>query len=154
MQTGYSDRAFGVDYTNYSSATVVRDLRMNPVIRDAWVAALESGDYVQGRNQLVSTYDGEAKHCCLGVLCELAVQAGVVHIDLQLEKFFSVLPDGNFAHYGSTLPEVVARWAGLWTEDPSVTIPYTNEVRRTLSNCNDSVGLNFTEIAEAIRTSL
>lgn len=38
--------------------------------RDAWCAALRSGEYKQGRDRLCS-YDGEDKYCCLGVLSEI-----------------------------------------------------------------------------------
>lgn len=34
-----------------------------------WIAALRSGDYVQGKSRLKSQTD---KYCCLGVLCEVA----------------------------------------------------------------------------------
>ena len=44
-------------------------------VKRAWVRALRSSKYKQGRGQL-KTDDG--KYCCLGVLCELAVKAGVI----------------------------------------------------------------------------
>lgn len=40
-------------------------MRMTQEVKDKWVAALRSGEYVQGRDTL-RTYDG--KYCCLGVL--------------------------------------------------------------------------------------
>jgi len=47
---------------------------MVPEIKAQWVAALRSGEYVKGRNHLQK----DGKFCCLGVLCELAVKAGIV----------------------------------------------------------------------------
>jgi len=40
---------------------------MDKEIRDKWVTALRSGEYVQGQGYLKD--DGE--YCCLGVLCEI-----------------------------------------------------------------------------------
>ena len=51
---------------------------MNPRIKDLWVKALQSGKYRQGQLRLIreqKTYGTE--HCCLGVLCELALAEGV-----------------------------------------------------------------------------
>lgn len=42
---------------------------MDRVLKDKWVTALRSGQYVQGVGEL-KTKDG--KYCCLGVLCEVA----------------------------------------------------------------------------------
>jgi hypothetical protein len=99
---------------------------MNPVIRDRWVAALRSGEYVQGRELL--HYDagvnGTApRFCCLGVLCDLAYRDGVVARVITGSA-------GTYATYGyhdeddpdedvesSVLPGSVARWAGLRVRD-------------------------------------
>ena len=50
-------------------------LEMNPEIRARWVAALRSGAYEQGTSRL---RDASDRRCCLGVLCDLAEQDGVV----------------------------------------------------------------------------
>lgn len=40
-------------------------------IKDKWLAALKSGDYIQGTGRFkIETEQGVIKHCCLGVLCE------------------------------------------------------------------------------------
>lgn len=41
---------------------------MNKEIKDRWIAALRSGDYKQGKDQL-RNFDN--RFCCLGVLCDL-----------------------------------------------------------------------------------
>ena len=46
---------------------------MNPQIKAQWVADLRSGQYEQGNGYL----NADGKLCCLGVLCEQAVKAGV-----------------------------------------------------------------------------
>jgi hypothetical protein len=150
VRAGYSGSAYGVDLTHYNDVT---ELRMNPVVRDAWADALESGDYEQDHNRLVTVYGGSARHCCLGVLCELAVEAGILERNYDHESYVAALPDGSDAEYHSSLPEVVSRWAGLWTDDPVVETDEHGS-RHTLSRCNDVIGLNFTEIAQLIRTSL
>lgn len=40
-----------------------------------WVEALESGDYLQGREYLCQVYQGEAHWCLLGVACDLYSKA-------------------------------------------------------------------------------
>jgi hypothetical protein len=49
-------------------------------IRDAWIKALRSGEYVQGKNMLhyLDADTGVNHYCCLGVLSELALEAGIV----------------------------------------------------------------------------
>ena len=41
---------------------------MKPEIKAAWIAALRSGEYKQGRQRLRRTGVG---HCCLGVICDV-----------------------------------------------------------------------------------
>ena len=48
---------------------------MKKEIAEKWVAALRSGDYTQQKGSLANLHRTE--HCCLGVLCELAIKAGV-----------------------------------------------------------------------------
>lgn len=45
---------------------------MDRELRDKWVAALRSGEYKQGLNQLRGKdEDGTDTFCCLGVLCDV-----------------------------------------------------------------------------------
>jgi hypothetical protein len=39
---------------------------------DKWLAALRSGKYEQGTSFLRYQFEGGEKHCCLGVLCDIA----------------------------------------------------------------------------------
>jgi hypothetical protein len=43
---------------------------------DLLTAALESGEYEQGRGRLHYLEDGKEKFCCLGVLCRVALKDG------------------------------------------------------------------------------
>jgi hypothetical protein len=48
-------------------------LNMDKKLRNKWIKALTSGEYKQGRSHLkVVDGKGNAKYCCLGVLCEVA----------------------------------------------------------------------------------
>ena len=46
---------------------------MKKNIMKRWVSALRSGEFKQGKGAL----EAKGKHCCLGVLCELALVEGV-----------------------------------------------------------------------------
>lgn len=86
---------------------------MNAEIKSQWVDALRSGKYAQGQFGLRETVDGETTYCCLGVLCELATEAGVVsEVQTNVELFHSVQ---TTSYDGATafLPESVQSWAGL-----------------------------------------
>src|SRR3954466_4218538 len=66
--------------TGTDQTTAIGKLR--PEVKEKWVAALRSGEYKQGRSYLHSQNpDGEDRFCCLGVLCELAVQEGRVAVN-------------------------------------------------------------------------
>jgi hypothetical protein len=95
-------------------------------VRDRWVAALRSGEYEQGMDQLKDN----DKFCCLGVLCD------VVGFDLDSH-------DGQ----GGT-------WAfatGIdWSGEPPILLDLLEQpVRNKLANMNDN-GSTFTEIADHI----
>lgn len=52
--------------------------------KQAWLKALRSGEFAQGKRVLIARDDDEevTRYCCLGVACILAMNAGV---DLSLE---------------------------------------------------------------------
>lgn len=109
-------------------------------VREAWVAALESGDYEQTTDgQLGYPYDpggAPSDYCCLGVLCDLAIKAGLI-------KDEGI--DGRF-NWGAAFPECqVADWAGLAETDG--TYEHTS-----LASDNDN-GSSFAAIADIIRAA-
>ena len=114
-------------------------LDMKPDVRDQWTAALRSGRYPQQRAGVLRSRHG---WCCLGVLCDLAEQAGVTT---------SFWDDGLLAQvYDDTaeyLPEAVQDWAGLTCRSPDV--PVKGDLV-TLAELNDEEGWDFTRIADAI----
>lgn len=87
---------------------------MNQEIKSHWLAKLKSGEYTQGRTYL----SGEGKHCCLGVLCEMAIEAGLpiekkVNVKYGNIDAFTTGKEGR-AETQTVWPlEVVKHWAGL-----------------------------------------
>ena len=77
---------------------------------EKWVAALRSGKYKQGKEALTTT----AGYCCLGVACELALEAGV-RMDVEFKEAKHDADYGEWSYDGQTgmLPEAVANWLGI-----------------------------------------
>ena len=109
---------------------------MNADVKAKWVAALSSGDYKQGYEQLRTLDD---KYCCLGVLAELAVKEGIIPPACKVDgDFFSGYKyDGDVA----VLPKMVSIWAGYI---PSI----------KLMNMNDHKHNKFVTIAKWIEENL
>ena len=106
---------------------------MNQDVKKLWVDALRSGDYKQGKRWL---RDND-KFCCLGVLCELAVEMGVCGKDY----------DGSV----SLLPTSVSKWSGV--KDFHGDKVHIGEYSGRLTLHND-LGKTFEQIADAIEEQL
>jgi hypothetical protein len=76
---------------------------MKKKIAKLWAKALRSGKYKQIKGQLANK-DG---YCCLGVLCELAIENGVKVSRKKVGK--TILFDGQ----KDVLPKSVMKWAGI-----------------------------------------
>jgi hypothetical protein len=112
---------------------------MKKEIAEKWAEALESGKYKQGRHYLRV---GD-EFCCLGVLCEIAIESGV-GVSSQTTM------DGEVYRYEETtkqLPRSVQVWAGVRTAIGSVNGGYC------LAEYNDS-GKTFNQIADIIRQNV
>ena len=132
---------------------------LNPVAVK-WVAALRSGKYKQGRNYLRSK---DNKFCCLGVLCELAVEDKVIDPP-RLVPAYTEDKDGNeisrctyvysYGKYPDSkrtyLPEAVREWADLIDPAGSHT---TDKGRRYLDFLNDHEHWSFDQIADLIESN-
>lgn len=130
---------------------------MNQEIKAEWVEALRSGEYNQDTRYLRSVNG----YCCLGVLCEIAVQHEV--IGKQGNMITRYGPDGDV----STLPREVQEWAGLDSPNPYVEAPegFVNMIgeergHTTLAEINDNRDENnelrydFNVIADIIDAQL
>ena len=109
---------------------------MNRKIADKWIAALRSGEFNQTRERLADMRRTE--HCCLGVLCELAIKD-----DVEMEVFASVDARTYFDGDDALLPERVAEWAGMSSRDGALPGFFT------LADLNDD-GRSFEDIADVI----
>jgi len=144
-------------------------------VRAAWVEALRSGEYQQGQDALHKVTGNGSLFCCLGVLCDLAVKAGITaakpYEDVPADKRFWMVsgdqilyregssPDDELWR-GDVLPKEVARWADV---DPEGTLANVQEVVaryegiepmhvavESLVGMNDDACASFDEIADAI----
>jgi len=93
-------------------------------VRELWATTLETADIPQTTGQLAR---GDGR-CCLGVLCDLAVQHGIIS---------GYTPDDG------SPPMAAAEWVGLASRSGFYGT-------RSLTDDNDS-GETFPEIAETIR---
>lgn len=113
--------------------------------RQAWITALESGEFTQGRGKLrMSKNDGEPrgiiKHCCLGVGCEVfrrETGRGV----WEGNGFTAADPKGSDGTYTGLglMPREVMDYFGL-----------SNREQDRLVHANDTQRLNFNQIANLI----
>lgn len=140
-------------------------MAMNSEVRVAWVDALRSGGYRQGIGYLhqispVGSQEVETSFCCLGVLCDLAVKAGVA-LDVVTQADGTV----SYNEGSSALPIPVREWAGLDSNDPAIpdvdpsrlTHSYDEDygyLAKHLSELNDAHGFSFDEIADLIEGQL
>lgn len=120
---------------------------MDPQIKAQWVAALRSGEYKQGAGQLHAPATNS--YCCLGVLCDLAVKAG-------LDITVTTASDRDLTYYnddGYELPDSVKDWAGLEENLPEVDMMGLDCEVLTVAALNDD-GTPFGEIADIIERDL
>ena len=132
---------------------------INPEIKELWCSALESEEYTQAKGRL-RTADG---FCCLGVLSDLAIKAGVAKWVADVKTVWvadvRTVGDGYGVSKSSGFPEQgaisgeIQSWAGIKgssADDPLVQIG--PEFCR-LSSLNDR-GYDFKTIAQIIREQL
>lgn len=119
---------------------------MNPEVRDKWLAALESGEIKQTRQYLGRS---SGSRCCLGVLCDIAVEEGVIPAPAVKEDLTTGVKYLIYSGESAQLPPKVRKWAGLSDGDPFYKRDRFNNV--TLATLNDSSKYNFKKIAEVIR---
>jgi hypothetical protein len=116
-------------------------------IKDRWVARLRSGQDEQGQSYL----NRNGKKCCLGVLCEIAIEDSVVTRIDDGDGFMSYLytDDHGSQFLASTLlPPPVKKWAGLGSDNGAY-----NDEPDGLVHHNDGLGQSFAEIAEIIESN-
>lgn len=122
---------------------------MKQTIKEKWIAALRSGEYKQGQNQLKK---GDF-FCCLGVLTDLYAK----------EKGLTWIPnwrkDSKEVYGDAAVPSFhVVAWAGLKEGNPTVVVPESIRGKtgfhcESLAQMNDR-GCTFEQIADTIEQQL
>lgn len=118
-------------------------IEMNKEIRSQWTTALRSGEYDQATGYL---HVKDGGFCCLGVLSDLAVKAGVIPEPVLIED------EGVYKYDSETysvLPKAVAKWAGIAGEDNDLPMAQKDDEEFDLAFMNDH-GSDFSEIADLI----
>lgn len=113
---------------------------MKPEIKERWVAALRSGEYLPARGFLRR----DNCFCGLGVLCDLAAQDGVVQWSGPVHGIYSI------GCATQSLPSQVVEWSGV--PDCSPTVSRSGK-KPLLTELNDS-GVSFSELADLIEAQL
>ena len=114
--------------------------------KDAWVAALRSGEYKKGRGALCV---GGSRFCCLGVLTDLVNKS--YKKPEEWEETNEKEPQGyRYEIFGTHeyLSNKVQKVTGLDSKDP-----YAESKERSLADLNDS-GWSFKKIADLIEKEL
>lgn len=112
---------------------------MNKEVKEKWLKALRSGEYLQGVHQLRC---GD-KYCCLGVLSDLYIKETNDGEWVRNDDGEHVIKIGNKMML-EVLPTVIVNWSGLPDMNPNV----MGETE-TIACLNDN-GLTFNEIADLI----
>lgn len=112
---------------------------MKKSIATKWVKALRSGKYEQGTGRL----RGDEGFCCLGVLCDLAVKAGV--IEEPTMQYGIAFYGTDEDHDDENLPAIVMKWAGMKTDSGE-----RKGTRVALTHLNDESMYSFDKIANVI----
>jgi len=121
---------------------------MDARIQGLWADRLESGTVPQGHGRLG---DSTGARCCLGVLCDIAVEEGVIQggLDDMGHMRYSGDPENGDTPdewEGGVLPLAVRRWAGLDSANPDLMLTDADGLTdygvpatgyRTLSALND-----------------
>lgn len=119
---------------------VIAMTKLKPEVKEKFLKALRSGEYIQGKNYLrMKGEDGVTRHCCLGVLGELYQK--------ETENEFANLDQPR--QLDQTLDHAVCEWA--FDEDDSElynpALKYNN-VFVSASMLNDDADLTFSQIAD------
>jgi len=121
---------------------------MNKEIAKKWTKRLRSGKYEQGKSNLHKVVNGIDKFCCLGVLCEIAVEEGIIPPPILEDNLYYV-----YQGHSSALPKQVSEWAGISTAS-GISTAYGATKDNTLTELNDNGGYTFSQIADVIEKNV
>jgi len=115
-------------------------MNINVELKNKWLAALRSGDYVQGNTFLLK----DGKYCCLGVLCELAAKDNSRIIVGPGDRDDSIA----FDSFANTVP--ISVMSQLITHN----LPLYDVMWGTAIRMNDKERKTFPEIADYLERAL
>lgn len=104
--------------------------------RKIWTDALRSGKYQQGKCYLCK----EGKYCCLGVACEVYIEAG--------NSLPKEVREEGIVYYdklNGSLPWSVCEWLNMKRQGM-----YFDNTVRSLIHANDTLNFDFNKIADII----
>jgi hypothetical protein len=112
-----------------------------------WIKRLRSGKYKQGNGALCTEdAEGTKSYCCLGVLCELAVEEDVIPEPEVIDSFDEHDKEFRYNYDSMGLTEPVIQWSGI-----DALGHYATNI--SLAADNDD-GKTFKEIAYTIETKI
>lgn len=125
--------------------------KMNPKVKEKWVAALRSTAYKQGRFQL---RNDKNEFCCLGVLCNLHAQE---HPEIAMKNHDPLKYDGEALY----LSKRVCDWAGMKVDEmkhgfymhKNPPLHWKRQLHWSFITANDD-GVPFRVIADYIEKNL
>lgn len=117
---------------------------MKARVAKLWMKALRSDEYAQGQEVLArrNNVTDNVEYCCLGVLCELAIQDGVKVIK-NTENPDEFQYDGAY----TSPPPSVLEWAGI---DPEPSFVAGDSFIDKCISWNDTSGYSFKKIASFV----
>lgn len=134
---------------------------MNPEIKARWVAALRSGEYRQGDGFLrIHQADDSDLYCCLGVLCDLAVQDGLAFWSKPKSSQAAASIVTQASRDCTGLPVPIREWAGLPARAMTPELRHSDGALHWAAVFNDgdkTLGVSkhsFEEIADLIEQQL
>lgn len=168
-----------------NTGTPIVTSRLDPEVKAKWLEALRSGRWPQTTGNLRILFEDPdyppVGLCCLGVLCEVAIESGfpLDRDESTPNAGYCATGEGASDYRTTELPSSVAVWAGLGTEggarhNPRVPVAVIEQVtgRKVaarddalvhLSELNDGldfideqalVKLSFAQIADVIELAL
>ena len=124
---------------------------MNKEIKERWITALESGEYIHGVNALKKSSEGEIAYCCLGVLCDMYIkETGTASWhEPNSSGICEFLNSGQEQGIGNSafLPDIVIGWSGM--KDSRGVFTDDTDKRVSLVGVNDS-SEDFGRVIECI----
>lgn len=117
--------------------------KLPPEVKQKWVAALRSGDYLQGTQYLRTEHKGPPRYCCLGVLCDLLGAKWIQQIGT---------PVYATEHKSTNVPQHTEYTPEIWRALDADCLPGRSYLARLMA-MNDG-GCSFAKIAQYIEKEL